>query len=64
MFTDGYVTTSVSDAAAHQRETHASYSVQPVYGTVHHPAVTHQETVVVSPAWDEQVENGGHWEQA
>ena len=25
------------------------------------PAVTHQETVVDSPAYDEQVANGGHW---
>jgi hypothetical protein len=34
-----------------------SYSVQDVTT----PAVTHQETVMDSPAWDEQVANGGHW---
>lgn len=64
VFTDGFRTQDDLEAAQHQKATHAAYSVEPIWGTVHHPAVTHQETVVVSPAWDERVENGGHWEQA
>lgn len=40
-FPDGYVTYDDADAWAHQKETHASYTVVDDYKTVHHEAVTH-----------------------
>lgn len=46
-FSDGYVTSDDADAWAHQKATHASYTVVDEYTTVHHEAVTHQETYQV-----------------
>lgn len=46
-FSDGYVTSDDADAWAHQKETHASYTVVDDYTTIHHEAVTHQETYQV-----------------
>lgn len=46
-FSDGYVTSDDADAWAHQKATHASYSVVDDYTTIHHEAVTHQETYQV-----------------
>lgn len=43
-FSDGYVTSDDADAWAHQKATHASYTVVDDYTTIHHEAVTHQET--------------------
>lgn len=65
-FTDGYVTSSDSDAWQHQKQTGASYSVVPQYQTVHHDATGHYETVQTGT---KQVQTGtrhhdevGHWE--
>ena len=46
-FSDGYVTSDDADAWAHQKATHASYTVVDDYTTIHHEAVTHQETYQV-----------------
>lgn len=46
-FSDGYVTSDDADACAHQKATHASYTVVDDYTTIHHEAVTHQETYQV-----------------
>lgn len=46
-FSDGYVTSDYADAWAHQKATHASYTVVDDYTTIHHEAVTHQETYQV-----------------
>lgn len=46
-FSDGYVTSDDADAWAHQQATHASYTVVDDYTTIHHEAVTHQETYQV-----------------
>ncbi len=46
-FSDGYVTSDDADAWAHQKATHASYTVVDEYTTVHHEAVTYQETYQV-----------------
>lgn len=46
-FSDGYVTSDDADAWAHQKATHASYTVVDDYTTIHHEAVTHQETYKV-----------------
>lgn len=46
-FSDGYVTSDDADAWAHQKATHASYTVVDDYTTIHHDAVTHQETYQV-----------------
>lgn len=46
-FSDGYVTSDDVDAWAHQKATHASYTVVDDYTTIHHEAVTHQETYQV-----------------
>ena len=46
-FSDGYVTSDDADACAHQEATHASYTVVDDYTTIHHEAVTHQETYQV-----------------
>lgn len=43
-FSDGYITSDDADAWAHQKATHASYTVIDDYKTVRHEAVTHQET--------------------
>lgn len=42
-FSDGYVTTSLTDAINHQDSTGCSYSIYTPQVTVHHDAVTHQE---------------------
>lgn len=42
-FSDGYVTTSLTDAINHQDNTGCSYSIYTPQVTVHHDAVTHQE---------------------
>ena len=42
-FSDGYVTTSLTDAIDHQDSTGCSYSIYTPQVTVHHDAVTHQE---------------------
>ena len=44
LFSDGYVTYGDADAWAHQKQTHASYTVVDDYKIVHHEAVTHQVT--------------------
>lgn len=46
-FSDGYVTSDDADAWAHQKATHASYTVVDDYTNIHHEAVTHQETYQV-----------------
>lgn len=46
-FSDGYVTSDDADAWAHQKATHASYTVVDDYTTIHHEAITHQETYQV-----------------
>ena len=46
-FSDGYITSDDADAWAHQKATHASYTVVDDYTTIHHEAVTHQETYQV-----------------
>lgn len=46
-FSDGYVTSDDTDAWAHQKATHASYTVVDDYTTIHHEAITHQETYQV-----------------
>lgn len=46
-FSDGYVTSDDADAWAHQKATHASYTVIDDYTTIHHEAITHQETYQV-----------------
>lgn len=46
-FSDGYVTSDDADAWAHLKATHASYTVVDDYTTIHHEAVTHQETYQV-----------------
>lgn len=46
-FSDGYVTTSLADAINHQDITGCSYSIYTPQVTVHHEAVTHQETYQV-----------------
>lgn len=46
-FSDGYVTSDDADAWAHQKATHASCTVVDDYTTIHHEAVTHQETYQV-----------------
>lgn len=46
-FSDGYVTSDDADAWAHEKATHASYTVVDDYTTIHHEAVTHQETYQV-----------------
>lgn len=46
-FSDGYVTSDDADAWAHQKATHASYTVVDDYTTIHHEAMTHQETYQV-----------------
>lgn len=46
-FSDGYVTSDDADAWAHQKATHASYTVVDDYTTIHHEAVTQQETYQV-----------------
>lgn len=46
-FSDGYVTTSLTDAINHQDSTGCSYSIYTPQVTVHHDAVTHQETYQV-----------------
>lgn len=46
-FSDGYVTSDDADAWAHQKATHVSYTVVDDYTTIHHEAVTHQETYQV-----------------
>ena len=43
-FSDGYITSDDADAWAHQKATHASYTVIDDYKTVRHEAVTHQGT--------------------
>lgn len=43
-FSDGYVTTSLTDAINHQDSTGCSYSIYTPQVTVHHDAVTHQGT--------------------
>lgn len=43
-FSDGYITSDDADAWAHQKATHASYTVIDDYKTVRHEAITHQET--------------------
>ena len=42
-FSDGYVTTSLTDAISHQDGTGCSYSIYMSQVTVHHAAVTHVE---------------------
>lgn len=46
-FSDGYVTTSLADAINHQDITGCSYSIYTPQVTIHHEAVTHQETYQV-----------------
>lgn len=46
-FSDGYVTTSLADAINHQDITGCSYSLYTPQVTIHHEAVTHQETYQV-----------------
>ncbi len=46
-FSDGYVTTSLADAINHQDNTGCSYSIYTPQVTIHHDAVTHQETYQV-----------------
>lgn len=46
-FSDGYVTTSLVDAINHQDITGCSYSLYTPQVTIHHEAVTHQETYQV-----------------
>lgn len=46
-FSDGYVTTSLADAINHQDITGSSYSIYTPQVTIHHEAVTHQETYQV-----------------
>lgn len=46
-FSDGYVTSDDADAWAHLKATHASSTVVDDYTTIHHEAVTHQETYQV-----------------
>ena len=43
-FSDGYITSDDADAWAHQKATHASYTVIDDYKTVRHEAITHQGT--------------------
>lgn len=43
-FSDGYITSDDADAWAHQKATHASYTVIDDYKTIRHEAVTHQGT--------------------
>lgn len=43
-FSDGYITSDDADAWAHQKATHASYTVVDDYKTVRHEAITHQGT--------------------
>lgn len=43
-FSDGYITSDDADAWAHQKATHASYTVIDDYKTVRHEAVAHQGT--------------------
>lgn len=46
-FSDGYVTTSLADAINHQDITGCSYSIYTPQVTIHHEAITHQETYQV-----------------